>query len=330
MTNHDNLILIALAVLACVALSFLFSGMETGVLALNRFRVRQRMRTGDRRAAVLHGFLENPENFLWTILVGNTVVNFIIFSLGAIQLRVWLGDKPLLWSLVFMVAVFVFYIVCELAPKTLFQRYPNRLSLALALPFRVIHRILAPLVAVAGWFSHGLLHWTGGKAFTGRLFGSREELRFIMQESAPGLTSEEKTMINRVLDLPNLRVRHVMVPLANTTIVEASQPLEQVLVLCRERALTRVLVMDAATKRISGVVNLDHILYLDGLDKAKAAQEYIQAAFFLPEELHLEEALRRMQNTGLRMAVVLGPDHRETGIISLQDILKVIFGEVTL
>lgn len=82
----DSKILVILTVLACVALSFLFSGMETGVLALNRFRVRQLMRTGDRRAAVLHGFMENPENFLWTILVGNTVVNFVIFSLGSIQL----------------------------------------------------------------------------------------------------------------------------------------------------------------------------------------------------------------------------------------------------
>jgi CBS domain containing-hemolysin-like protein len=304
--------------------------METGVLALNRFRVRQRMRTGDRRALVLHGFLENPENFLWTILVGNTVVNFIIFSLGAMQLYYWTGDRPVLWALVFMLAVYIFYIVCELAPKTLFQRYPNRLSLRLALPFRLIHRILAPLVAVAGWFSRGLLRCTGGKAFTGRLFGSREELRFIMQESGPGLTSEEKTMINRVLDLPNLRVRHAMVPLANLISVDSSLPLAEVLVLCRDRGLTRMPVVDAGTKRIIGVINLENILYQEGLDPTKAAREYMQAAFFLPEELHLEEALRRMQHTGGRLAVVLGPDHRETGIISLQDILKMIFGEVTL
>jgi putative hemolysin len=328
MTDTD--ILITLIVLACVALSFLFSGMEAAVLALNRFRVRQRMRTGDRRAAVLHGFLENPEDFLWTILVGNTVVNFIIFSLGSVQLYYWLGDRPAWWAVVFLLAVFVFYIACELMPKTLFQRYPNRLSLALALPFRAIHRVLAPLVAVAGWFSAGLLHWTGGKAFTGRLFGSREELRFVMQESAPGLTSEEKTMINRVLDLPNLRVRHVMIPMANTTSVEASLPLGRVLAICRERGLTRMPVVDAATKRIIGVINLEYILYLDELDTKKTAREYIQAPFFLPEELHLEEALRRMQHAGCRMAVVLGPDHGETGIISLQDILKVIFGEVTL
>jgi CBS domain containing-hemolysin-like protein len=328
MTNNG--ILIALIVAVCAALSFLFSGMETGVLALNRFLVRRRMRMGDRRAVVLHGFLENPENFLWTILVGNTVVNFVIFSLGGIQLYVWLGDKPVLWALVFLPAVFVFYIVCELMPKTLFQRYPNRLTLLLALPFRWIHRLLAAPVAVAGWFSRGLLRWTGGKAFTGRLFGSREELRFVMQESAPGLTSEEKTMINRVLDLPNLRVRHVMVPLADTVVVNDSVPLAEVLALCRERGLTRVPVTDAATQRISGVINLEHILYLEGLDTAKPAREQMQAPFFLPEDLHLEEALRRMQHAGSRLAVVLAQNQRETGILSLQDILKVIFGEVTL
>ena len=93
-TMSDSDILILLAALLCVALSFLFSGMETGVLALNRFRVRQRMRSGDRPAAVLHGFLQNPEDFLWTILVGNTVVNFVIFSLGVMQLRHWLGHRP--------------------------------------------------------------------------------------------------------------------------------------------------------------------------------------------------------------------------------------------
>jgi CBS domain containing-hemolysin-like protein len=151
-----------------------------------------------------------------------------------------------------------------------------------------------------------------------------------MQESAPGLTSEEKLMINRVLDLPNLRVRHVMVPMADATTVNSFLPLSRVLAICRERGLTRVPVVDAGTKRVSGLINLEYILYLDALDTSKAALEYMQAPFFLPEELHLEEALRRMQHAGIRMAVVLGPNHRETGIISLQDILKVIFGEVTL
>ncbi|HEV7927682.1 MAG TPA: CNNM domain-containing protein [Verrucomicrobiae bacterium] len=328
MTDSD--ILILMAALLCVALSFLFSGMETGVLALNRFRIRQYMRSGDRRAAVLHSFLENPEDFLWTILVGNTVVNFVIFSLGVMQLRHWLAHRPVAEALVWIAGVFIFYIVCELAPKTLFQRYPNRLSLTLAAPFRLIHRLLAPLVAVVAWFSRGLLHWTGGQTHTGRLFGSREELRFVMQEAAPNLTTEERAMINRVLDLPNLRVRHVMVPLANAVTVSAESPLSEAIALARRLNLSRVPAVDAATKRITGIINLEHLLFSADVDTAKPARDFLQPAFYLPEELHLEEALRRMQRSGWRLAVVLGRDNHEAGIISLQDVLKLIFGEVNL
>src|ERR1041384_6324704 len=74
-------ILIWLAFAVCLALSFLLSGMEAGVFALSRMRVRQQMRAGRRSAEVLHGYLENPENFLWTILVGNTLANFIILGM---------------------------------------------------------------------------------------------------------------------------------------------------------------------------------------------------------------------------------------------------------
>ncbi len=88
--------------------------------------------------------------------------------------------------------------------------------------------------------------------------------------------------------------------------------------------------MDAATHRITGIVNLEHVLFSKDVDPAKPARDYLQPAFFLPEDMHLEEALRRMQHTGWRLAVVLGRDNREAGIISLQDMLKVIFGEVNL
>jgi CBS domain containing-hemolysin-like protein len=288
------------------------------------------MRSGDSRARALHGFMENPENFLWTILVGNTVVNCVIFSLGSIQLRDWIRGGMFRWSAAFVPAVFIFYIVCELLPKTLFQRYPNRLALGLARPFGLIHRVLAPLVAVAAWFSRGLLRVTGGKTFTGRLFGSREELRFIMQEASPNLTSEEKTMINRVLDLQTLRVRHATIPLGQATTLAPTTPMSQVLALCRQRDLSRLPVLDPHTRRVAGIIDLERVLYLPDLDDGKKARDYMEPPFFLPEELRLEEALRRMQHAGWRLAVVLGPNQVEVGVISLRDILKVIFGEVTL
>src|SRR3982751_1713676 len=94
---------------ACLALSFILSGMEAGVFALSRLRIRQQMRAGRRSAQVLHQYLENPENFLWTILVGNTVANFLILGWLVVVLHQSLNHERIYFVLVYVVAVFLFY-----------------------------------------------------------------------------------------------------------------------------------------------------------------------------------------------------------------------------
>jgi CBS domain containing-hemolysin-like protein len=316
----------------CLALSFLLSGMEAGVFALSRLRIRQQMRAGRRSAKVLLGFLENPENFLWTILVGNTVANFFILGWLVVILYRALGQHRVWFAMVYVVVVFLFYALFDLLPKMLFRIFPNRLCLALARPFRFIHLGLRPLVAVVEWFSDLLLQLRGGKVFTGHLFGNREELRLVMQESAQGFTSEERAMINRVMELQSLTVRQVMSPLAQATTVTAQTPVREVLALCRERKLTRLPVWDTrdGQSRVIGLLNVDPLLYQADLDPAQPAGEHVKPALYLEEDLRLEVALRRMQRGGQRLAIVLGRDRRELGLLSLQDVLKSIFGEVSL
>jgi len=330
MTAQHIIILIVLGF--CTVLSFLLSGMESGVFTVNRLRIRQLMRAGDGRALVLHRYLENSENFLWTIFVGNTLVSFTTFTLVALSLHEWLQDWPALELLAFLIAIFLFFILCELLPKTLFRMFPNRLCLFLARPFRVIHAVLLPLVALAAWFSAKLLPWTGGKVFTGRLSGGRDELRFVMQESSHSLSVEEKGMINRVLDLQNVTVARVVVSLANTVTVTTGTLMEEVFRISREKNLTRLPVIQNVSGRdqIIGIVSLKKLFYREDLDLKKTAGDYVSPALYLQEDLRLEEALRRLQKSGRRLAVVLNRDQREIGIVSLQDILKTIFGEVSL
>jgi hypothetical protein len=164
LTRMDAHLLNWLLIPACLALSFLLSGMEAGVFALSRLRVRQQMRAGRASAKVLHDFLERPESFLWTILVGNTVVNFVCFGWTVAVLHGRFGWSFLSAS-VFVVAVFLFYALFDLLPKMLFRTYPNRLCLLSAQPFRVVHLVLRPLVALVEGVSGTLLRWTGGKVF---------------------------------------------------------------------------------------------------------------------------------------------------------------------
>jgi putative hemolysin len=317
---------------ACLVLSFVLSGMEAGVFALSRLRIRQQVRAGRPSARVLHGFLENPEDFLWTILVGNTLANFIILGWLVVVLHEAVGDRRVWFAIVFSLGVFLFYALFDLLPKLLFRSFPNVLCLALAHPFRLVHLALRPPVALVEWVSGLLLRWRGSKAFKGHLFGNREELRLWMQESAQGLTSEERTMINRVLDLQTLTVRQVMVPLAQVVTVPAATPVRQVLALCKERNLSRLPVTELRDKvqRITGLASLKRLLFRSDLDLARPVADYVAPALFVEEDLRLEDALRRLQRGGHRLAIVLGRDRREIGVLSLQDVLKVIFGEVSL
>jgi len=321
-----------LAIALSLALSFFLSGMEAGVFALSRLRIRQLMRAGKPRAKVLHGYLEQPENFLWTILVGNTVTNFVAVTLGVVVVYQRCSSHPVLFWAIFWVVGFVFYALFELLPKLLFRTFPNRLCLALVGPFRLVHATLAPLVALLNRFSHRLLRWSGGRTFTGHLFGNREELRLVMQESAQGFTSEERAMINRVLDLQHLTVGPLTTPLSKVITVDTETAMNDVLRVCRERNLTRLPVWrnDGNRRRIVGVLSLKTLLYQSDFDPGKTAGDYVKPALYLNEEMRLEEALRRMQRSGQRLAIVLGRDRRELGIVGLQDVLKFIFGEVSL
>ncbi|MGA2853629.1 MAG: DUF21 domain-containing protein [Verrucomicrobiota bacterium] len=161
----------------CLLLSFMLSGMEAGVFALSRLHVRRLARAGKPSAKLLHGFLERPESFLWTILVGNTLANFTILGFMLVKIHQWLAGDRVLIVAVYAVVVFLFYALFDLLPKIFFRAHPTQLCLLVAPLFRMVHLMLSPLVAMVEGVSNMALRLTGGRAFTGRIFGSREEMR---------------------------------------------------------------------------------------------------------------------------------------------------------
>jgi CBS domain containing-hemolysin-like protein len=281
---------------------------------------------------LLHDFLEHPENFLWTILVGNTLANFIILGWVVASLHDQFPGRYILITGLFAGIVFLFYALFDLLPKMLFRAYPNQLCLSAAKIFRPVHFALRPLVALVETSAAGALRWLGGHAFTGRPFGNREEMRAVMQESAQAFTTGERAMINRVLDLQNLTVRQIAMPLTQVVTVETQTPIGNALALARERKFSRLPVWETrdGQRRIAGLLMLGPLLFRDDLDLQKPATTHMTPALFLDEDTRLEVALRRMQRAGERLAIVLGRDRREAGVVTLEDILKVMFGEVKL
>ena len=212
--------------------------------------------------------------------------------------------------------MFLFYAFCELLPKMLFRMFPEPPVPSVARPFRFMHLVLSPLVWLMTKLSRGLLRWTGGKMFTGHLFGSREEMRLFMQESAQGLTSEERLMINRVLDLQNITVRNVTIPMDQVATVTTQTPMGEALKVSQERNLSRLPVWRTEERTAA---DCGHCEFAGGVVSArnwistKPAGDYVKPALYLEEEMRLEAALKRMQRSGQRLAIVLGRDQREIG-----------------
>lgn len=325
-----TLCLIALA--CCLAMSFFLSGMEAGVFALSRFRIRRLIREGSLPARQLYHYLEHAEGFLWTIFIGNTLANFVATVLAVIMLHEQLGLRQGWFWLVFIPGGLLFYASFDLLPKMLFRLYPNRLCLVFLGPFRVVHSLLQPVVWLTSQLSALLLRWSGGKSFGGRLFGTREELRHLMQDSARGMTSEERGIINRVLDLQTLTVGQVMVPLSRVVGVGTATPLPEVLRLCREHDITRLPVWREVEgrRRVAGLLNARSLIYQAAPDPTQTAGDYLKPAAYQDENLSLEDAMRQLQRSGQRLAIVLNHHRQEVGVISLHDILKVVFGQFHL
>jgi putative hemolysin len=332
MMNDDFLNYLLLAL--CFAASFLLSGMEAGVFALNRLRIRRLARNGKRSAQILNQFLEQPERFLWTILVGNTLANFIILGWILARLHQWSVGRNVsaVVLILFTVIVFLFYAFFDLLPKMLFRANPNSSCLSAARVFRIINFLLRPLVVIVEDVSKVILHWSGGHVFKGQLFGNREEMRALMRQSGQALTDDEHAMVNRILDLQNLTVGQVAKPLAQTVAVEATTPLRDAIALARDKNLSRLPVWEIRDRqrRVAGMLDVGPLLYRAQLDVEKPAAAYMIPAIFVSEGVRLEVALRLMQRAGQRVAIVLSRERKEIGIVALKDILKVMFGEMKL
>ena len=242
--------------------SFFLSGMEAGVFALSRLRVRQRARAGSGNARRLLAYMDRPEDFLWTILVGNTVANFAAVALIWQDLQSWArGREWMLWPMLLATGLAV-YLVCELLPKRLFQRMPNRLCLWLLPVFAAIHWMLSPAVFLVGRFAQALLWVTGDRALSSRLFANRDELKALIQSSTGELSKTERSLINRVIDAQNLTLSRVAKPLDSAQSVTASASLEEIRDLCRREGRTRVPVWNTqgAGRRIEGIISLKDVL----------------------------------------------------------------------
>jgi len=308
--------------------SAFFSSSETGMLSLNRYRLRHQAREGHRGARRAIELLSRPDRMLGTILVGNNFVNILASSIATVLAMQFWGEAGIAIATIGLtIALLIFG---EITPKTLAALRPELIAYPVSLPLLMLQKVLYPLVALLGWISNGLLRLLGvdpSKKGTDSL--STEELRSVVRESGSDLPMNRQSMLLGILDLERVTVDDIMIPRNEVTGIDLEDNLETIISLLRTTPHTRLPVFEKDINQVLGIVHMRQIARLLSHDQLtrESLLEACSEPYFVPESTPLSTQLLNFQKQKRRIGIVVDEYGDVLGIVTLEDILEEIVGE---
>ncbi len=310
--------------------SAFFSSSETGMMAINRYRLRHLARKGHRAAKRTVSLLERPDRLIGVILIGNNFVNILASALATIiAVRLW-GDSGIaIATLGLTVLVLIFG---EVTPKTVAALYPERIAFPASVVLLPLLRLLYPMVIAVNWLCSLLMKPFGirpGEANDDQL--SAEELRTLVNESGLRLPKKRRGMLLGVLDLEKVSVDDIMVPRNEIVGIDIEDDIKVILDQLRDCQHTRLPVYRGDINNIIGMLHMRKIarlLSLEEVNRATLLQETTDP-YYIPESTPLHTQLFNFQKTKERTAMVVDEYGDILGLVALEDILEEIVGEFT-
>ena len=322
-------VLFAILVLL-VLLSAFFSSSETGMMSLNRYRLRHLARHRHRGATRAARLLERPDRLIGIILLGNNFVNILASAVATIiALRLY-GEAGI--AIATFILTFVILIFAEVAPKTLAALYPEKVAFPASFILQGLLRTLYPVVAAINAIANGVL----------RLFRispeqmdpqhlSSDELRTVVNEAGALISGRFKRMLVSILDLERVTVDDVMVPRNDITGIDLDDDRDEILEQLVHAQHTRLPVYRTEIDRIVGVLHLRRLLpniTRESFD-VERIPDLCDAPYFVPEGTPLDIQLRNFQRVQQRMGLVVDEYGDIQGLVVLEDVLEEIVGEYT-
>jgi CBS domain containing-hemolysin-like protein len=318
----------ALLILAGILASAFFAGMETGLISLNRVRLRHEVERKNRHAIIINGFVENSERLLGTTLAGTNLANVLVAVFSSALVAQYF-DAGLAVSLATtFVSAAVVLVLGEIVPKLLFRHYAHRLCMTCADTLNVMAWLFAPLV----WTLSVLMRFiarVGRAAEQPRSpFVTRDELKMLAKEGEAGgaLSAEERQMITGVFDFPYKTVFEVMVPLARTVTVARDTGVAELFDISQRTGFARFPVREG--DKIIGVVNVYEIVFRDAGREGVTVERLMQKPPMVLSTERINRVLPVLRSNRQPISVVVNPEGQHVGIITIEDIVEEIVGDV--
>ncbi len=305
------------------------SASETGIMTLNRYRLKHLSKTESYAKRVAR-LLIHPERMLGAILIGNTLATATCASIVHQMAEEAWGDIGVIAAP--MIVTLVLLIFAEVMPKTIALLKPEKTARFVSLPLQGMLWFLYPLVRMVNGISNTLLHVFGLK-FSNRTLDamSDDELRTIVHESATGMPSRHQNMLLSILDLEKVRVEQVMIPRNEVVGIDLDETLPDIIAQLKNLQHTLLPVYRSDLDNIQGILHTRNIVRLlaeQSLDK-EVLLRATEEPYFVPEGTSLQSQLFHFQENKRRMALVVDEYGDVLGLLTLEDILEEIVGEFT-
>lgn len=299
-----------------------FSGYEAAFLAANPIRLRHQAEKENHAASArLVAYMENPDRLIALLFLGGNLA----LVTSALALTWYAGP---VWAAV--VAIPVFLIVGEIVPRSVFRAYPTQIALALLPVVRAFDFVLSPVTAPVSFVLRGFIRAAGKEQREIRsLLNTSDDVRVLVDETAEqgGIDHLEKEMIHSVMDLHSRHVREVMAPRIRIKALPVHASRRDLVAMLRETGHTRIPVYEESIDQITGVISAFAVL-TDTEKDVDDIRRFVQPIMHVPDSMRLDDLLEAMRQERTRIAIVTDEYGGTDGIITVEDILEEIFGEI--
>ena len=310
-----------------LALSAFFSSAETALTTVNRLRVRALVDDGDARAITLSKVIDDPGKLLSAILIGNNIVNISASSIATLLATNFFGSAGA--GIATGVMTLLVLIFGEVTPKTMASLKAEQIALKYAKIIYVIMIVFTPLIFILDLLSGGIL----------RLFGidpdhrddsvTEEDLRTIVEAGHEDgvLETEEHKMINNVFDFGDHQAKDIMVPRVDMCFLKLDATYEDFMELYKREKFTRIPVYEETRDNVIGILNVKDLLLYDQ-DQEFHVKDFLRKAYYTYEFKNTSELMVEMRKNSISIAIVLDEYGATAGLVTLEDLLEEIVGDI--
>lgn len=323
--DSSGIQLFAIFVLLC--LSAFFSSAETALTTVNKMRVRTLAEAGNKQALLLTKVTENPGKMLSTILVGNNIVNLSASSIMTTLAMQAFGSKAV--GVATGVLTLVILVFGEITPKTVSALNAEKIALAYAGPVYWLVKVMTPVIFLVNQLSLGVLFLLRIDPKKKQEAITEDELRTIVEVSHEEgvIEMEEKKMINNVFDFGDSLAKDIMIPRIDMVMADVNITYEDLLGIFREERFTRIPVYEESTDNVIGIINMKDLLLFDHSGEF-LIRDFLRQPLYTYEFKKTAELMMEMRKTFNNIVIVLDEYGATAGLITLEDMLEEIVGEI--